>query len=314
MDYKDALYILEIDFNKVEYNSLTLKYLNKQYKKMALKHHPDKNGNTIESNEKFKKINEAYTYLKDELKYMKPEDFCETEENIFNDDQFVYLNVLKNFIKSVFESKYIDVVAKIISDILNTGKKISIKIFEELDKDTTLNIYHFLSKYKKILHLSDDIIDEVRSIVLHKYDNVQIYKLNPSINDLINANFYKLYVEKQLFLVPLWYNESYFDNSGCEIIAICDPVLPNNMHIDDDNNLMVEINLSICETIYEMIKNNEELLIFNIGDKKFTVPLSKLRLIKEQYYFLKGMGLVNVKQDIYDMTNKSDIIVKIILN
>ena len=29
-----------------------------------MRNHPDKNGNTFESNEKFKKISEAYTYLK----------------------------------------------------------------------------------------------------------------------------------------------------------------------------------------------------------------------------------------------------------
>jgi hypothetical protein len=60
-----------------------------------------------------------------------------------------------------------------------------------------------------------------------------------------------------------------------------------------------------------MIKNKEELLVFNIGEKKFSIPLSKLYIMKEQYYCLKSMGLVNVKKDIYDMSDKSDIIVKI---
>ena len=30
---------------------------------MALQNHPDKNGNTVESNNKFKQINDAYHYL-----------------------------------------------------------------------------------------------------------------------------------------------------------------------------------------------------------------------------------------------------------
>ena len=34
-----------------------------------------------------------------------------------------------------------------------------------------------------------------------------VYKLNPSINDLLNNNLYKLYIDEELFLVPLWYNE-----------------------------------------------------------------------------------------------------------
>lgn len=60
MNYNDAFEILEIE----NYEDLTLSNLKKQYRKLALKYHPDKNGNTEISTEKFKKINEAYTYLK----------------------------------------------------------------------------------------------------------------------------------------------------------------------------------------------------------------------------------------------------------
>ena len=38
---------------------------------MALQNHPDKNGNTPESNEKFRQINEAYNYLKREIKIIQ---------------------------------------------------------------------------------------------------------------------------------------------------------------------------------------------------------------------------------------------------
>ena len=58
MNYKKAFEILDIDTNEVNYNDLTLRYLRKKYHKLALQNHPDKNGNTEESNEKFKKINE----------------------------------------------------------------------------------------------------------------------------------------------------------------------------------------------------------------------------------------------------------------
>ena len=307
MNYKTAFEILEIDFSlrDTKYEDLTLEYLKKRYRKMALKYHPDKNGNTEESNEHFKKINEAYNYLRREIKNFKPE--TDEEEEVDN----IYLNVLKNFIKSVMDGNYIDIIAKIVNDILNKGKKISLKLFEDLDKDTALNVYIFLSRYKSILYFSDDLLENVKQMVIQKYDNVEIYKLNPSINNLLHNNFYKLYVQEELYLVPLWHKESYYDGSGCEIIAICDPELPDNIKIDDDNNLIVVLEIYAYQDLSDMIINNQD-ISFNIGDELFSIPLSELYLRKEQYYRLKGKGLVNIKKDLYDLSDKSDIIIRII--
>ena len=306
MDYKLAFEILEIDYTN--FNQLTFEYLKKRYRKLALKYHPDKNGNTKESTEHFKKINEAFNYLKREFHNFNTEN--EKDEEIIDESHSIYLNVLKNFIKSVMEGNYIDVIAKIVNDILIAGKQISLKVFEDLDKDTALNIYIFLSRYKNELHFNDDLLENVKQLVLQKYDNVEIYKLNPSINDLMHNNFYKLYVEEQLYLVPLWHNETYYDGSGCEIIAICHPELPDNIKIDDNNNLIVDIEISAYQDLPEMIINEYE-ISFNIGDIPFSIPLSNLYIKREQYYCLKGKGLVNIKKDIYDISDKSDIIVKI---
>ena len=304
MNLKDALEILEIDS---KYNDLTLEFINKRYRKLALKYHPEKNGDTKESTEHFKKINEAYSYLKNEGLYFADEDENDDEHV---DSHSIYLNVLKNFIKSVMDGEYIDIIAKIVNDILNKGKQISLKIFEDLDKDTALTVYIFLSRYKSILHFNDELLEIVKKMVIQKYDNVEIYKLNPSINDLMYNNFYKLYVQEELYLVPLWHRESYYDGSGCEIIAICEPDLPDNVKIDDDNNLVVDVEIYADNNFINMIENDASLSV-DIGDKIFYIPLSNLYMKKEQYYRIKGEGLVNVKKDLYDLSDKSDIIFRI---
>jgi len=296
MNYKEAFEIFEIDFINTKYEDLTPEYLKKRYRKLALKYHPDKNGNTTKSNERFKKINEAYTYLKKEIKH-----FHHDEEDFINDSQNIYLNVLKNFITSVMDGNYIDIIAKIVNDILITGKHISLKIFEDLDKDTVLNIYIFLSRYKSILYLKDELLEKVKQIVIQKYDNVLIYKLNPSINDLMNNNVYKLYVDDQLYLVPLWHNESYYDGSGCEIIAICEPILPDNIKIDDDNNLIVEIDISVYNDLPEMILQNNS-LSFDIGNNTFSIPLNNLYMKREQNYLIKMINVVVVKKSLIKLS------------
>ena len=308
MNYKNAYEILEIDLIDSNYRNVSLEYLKKQYKKLALKHHPDKNGNTTESNDKFKQINEAYTFLKTEL------NFEEEEQNIDNDDlnSSLYSDILKGFMKTVFEGRYTDILSKIVNDIINAGKKMSVKLFDDLDKDTALHIYTFLSNHRTVLHLNQDILDNIREIVVKKYNNVEVYKLNPTINDLLYNNLYKLYVDNVLYLVPLWHNESYFDGSGCEIIVICEPELPEGLVIDDDNNIFITKEIYGYNNLMNMILLNESIKI-NIGEKIYEIPISNLYMKREQYYKIKNEGLSKIKTDIYDVTEKSNIIVKIVI-
>jgi len=316
MDYKIAFDILEINTYEVTYSDLTLEYLKKKYHKLALKNHPDKNGNTPESNEKFKNINEAYDYLKREIKYHDNEpDINLDESKVDKEDKkqsSVYFEMLKLFMKTILEGKYNEIVSQIVNEIVCGAKKISFKLFEDLDKDTTLNIWSFLSKNQSVLHLSEDVLLEVHEIILQKFQNVKIFKLNPSINDLFNNNLYKLYVDDKLYLVPLWCNEVYFDGSGCEIIVLCEPELPENVTIDDNNNIYTEIIVNIQVDLYKLLKNEMNIVI-NIGEKDFMIPLSELFIKKDQFFKIKNQGLSKITNDIYDVSEKNDIIVKVSL-
>jgi hypothetical protein len=188
----------------------------------------------------------------------------------------------------------------------------SVKLFDDLDKDTALHIYTFLSNHRTVLHLNQDILDNIREIVVKKYNNVEVYKLNPTINDLLDNNLYKLYVDNVLYLVPLWHNESYFDGSGCEIIVICEPELPEGLVIDDDNNIFITKEIYGYNNLMNMILLNESIKI-NIGEKIYEIPISNLYMKREQYYKIKNEGLAKIKTDIYDVTEKSNIIVKIVI-
>ena len=302
MNYKDAFNILEIDFVNEKYQDITLDYLKKQYRKLALKNHPDKNGNTYESNEKFKRINEAYHYLKKEMKHL---DF---EEDVSNSSS-LYYDILNGFIKTVFEGNSDELLTKAVNDIMSSGKRISVKMFDNLDKDSAFNIYTFLSNNRSILHLSNDLLNTIREIVVKKYDNVEVYKLNPTINDLVNNNLYKLYINEQLFLVPLWHNESYFDISGCEIIVICDPELEKGVTIDDDNNICIETTIE-GKNISELIENNASITI-QLGNKSISIPISNIYMKKEQIYRIKSEGLPKDNSNMYDVYEKTDLIVNI---
>jgi hypothetical protein len=307
MDYQKAFKILEIDLTKTDFKDVTITFLKKKYHKLALQHHPDKNGNTCESNEQLQKINEAYDYLKREIHYINP-DFIE-EYSDSSQDQ--YYDILKLFMKEMLDGKYNNLFLNIVQDIVIGCKKISLKLFENLDKENSINIYIFLSKYKNIFHLTQDILDDIKEMVIQKYDTVEIYKLNPTITDLLNNHFYKLYVKNELYLVPLWHDEVYFDNSGNEIIVLCEPELPENIKIDDDHNIYVEKSISLHSELSELILN-EATTSITIGDNSFDILVSNLWMKREQYYRIKNQGIPK-SDDIYNISEKSDIIVKIII-
>ena len=321
MNYCTAFKILEFDISKKNTKDITLHKLKKHYHKLALQYHPDKNGNTIESNEKFKQIQEAYYYLKKELQFLDLDnknnehyEQYEEEKNTSNQNMPIYMDILHLFMKGILEGKYDEAISKIIQDIVTGCKKISVSLFENLDKDTCMSIYNFLSKYRFVLHLKNSILEGVREIVQQKFENVLIYKLNPSINDLMNNNIYKLNVNDQICYVPLWINESYFDVSGCEVIVLCEPDIPNNILIDDNNNIHLVREISITDELIHLITGNTNLKI-ELAGKVFEIPVEELYMKKEQIYVIKNAGLFIF--DDFDVNNtyseKTDIFVKVIL-
>jgi hypothetical protein len=320
MDYHKAFNILEIDITKITTKDITLVKLKKKYHKLALQNHPDKNGNTIESTEKFRQIHEAYEYLKNELQLEEDTNNKESMDNVDERNDAAknmpqYIDILQLFMKTMLEGKYTTIISKIIEDIVSGCSKITLKLLEDLDKDTCMNIYIFLSNNRSALHLNDSILETMREIVQQKFDNVFIYKLNPSLQDLLNNNIYKLNIQDQICYVPLWISESYFDISGCEIIALCEPEIPSNISIDEYNNIYVTCEISIMCELQNLIMNN---LNYNLKlcDKYFEIQLENLYIKKEQKYTIKNVGLSknNITDNLLDNFSnleKADIIVTI---
>lgn len=321
MNYRKAIDILEIDINNIEFKSTSSVYIKRCYHKQALKYHPDKNGNTPESTERFKLINEAYEFLKRE------DDILNSNSNINHTDESssVYKDILQLFLKGILDGKYSESISTIIKEIIlnfsEVKKMASLKMFDGLDKETTINIYNFLSKYRSLFHFSNDFLDKVKDIIIRKHDDIMVYVLNPCIDDLLNNNVYKLYVEEELYLVPLWHSEMYFDvkqreietketKDIKEIIVLCDPELPTNITIDEDNNLYVEVNLNVSD-ISLFLSSSKIMKVF-IGKKELDIPLCELYIRDTQIYRIKNQGLTKIQEiDIYDISDKCDIIVKI---
>ena len=228
---------MEDAFDIFEIYSLNIskEELKKKYYKLALLYHPDKHQNSIESNEKFKKITEAYELLKREI-----EDDNELEENIsMNYSSFLNLFLNNNTFLS-----------SIINYLLNDYENITIQLFEGINKTVALEVYNFILKNKEILHISNDLVDILKNIIIDKYKDVNIYILKPSLDELFNDRIYKLVIDENTYYVPLWHNELEFDG---DIIVKCIPELPENIIIDENNNIHIHLKLVFSN---ELLDNN----------------------------------------------------------
>ena len=314
MDIKQALDILEIDLNETKLTNLTHEYVRKKYHRLALINHPDKNGNSLEAKNKFQKINEAYEYLSKELHTTNdPMEFVSSDTNQRENSMYIYL--LSLFIGSIIDGPNAwnkDAIKNVIKEIVTLGKNISLeRIFLELDKDSAIEVYNFICKYKHILHISTETLEFVSLLIKKKYKNDRVFILNPSITDLLDSNIFKLYVDEQLYLVPLWHNELYFDSEDGDIIVLCNPELPENITIDEDNNIHIEKEINGSLKLLELIENLEFVSFF-IGERSFSIPINNLYMKKEQIYRMVGQGISNViENDMYNISCKADIIVKI---
>ena len=302
MDLQEALHILEIE----NISNVSLEYLKKKYHKLALQNHPDKNGNTIESKERFQRINESYEVLKREISIINNNsDENSNSINTGNTGNTGYNAILHLFIDGILKGKYNEYISSIIKDIVSGCKEISLKLFEDMDKDQSLAVYNFIIKYKYILHMQDETLEKVKTILLDKFKDMQIYCLNPSLKDLFQNNVYKLNIEGVLYFVPLWHSELHFNP---DIIVKCYPELPDNVAIDEDNNIIVTERISFTFSLL-----NERFRTIKIGDMSFDIPIDQLFMRPFQTYVLKNQGISKiVENDIHSVEEKADIIIRII--
>jgi len=329
MYLQDALKILE--FENRSYSNITLEKLKRQYHKLALQNHPDKNGNTIESTTHFQQINEAYELLKREITIIENPEYNEDRNE---PPSTAYTFIVNLFIDGLLKGTYNEFISTIIKNIVNGCTNISLKLFDDLDKENALSVYNFIFKYQTILHISEETLNKIKDIIHDKYKNVKIYILNPTIDDLFDNNIYKLDVNGEKYFVPLWHNELYFDeivpesidakidtktdNSETtapnEIIVKCIPDLPENMYIDEDNNLFVSVNIPFTFSLI-----SQELITVKIGKREFYLPICKLFIAPVQTYIMKGDGISRINElnkdnstnTIYNIDSKGDINIKI---
>jgi hypothetical protein len=254
---------------------LSLKELNKRYHLLALRHHPDKLGRLSpdehkenadendehDSTEKFKEINDAHKRI---LNYFYS---SHGETGKYNTD-IGYDSILQLFINTILvkmssSSANTDAIQTLIHQIITKGIQSAIKMFRSMDKHAIITIYDILSKHQELFGISRDTLDELTTIMEEKTSGDIVIHVNPSLLDMLLDRVYILQECGHTYYIPLWHSELHFKIKGTtldddadhygEVIVLCDPELPENVTIDDNNNIYISLDVNICDLFREQV-------------------------------------------------------------
>jgi hypothetical protein len=302
MNYETACYELGIDKSI----DITIELLKKQYKMQALRYHPDKN-DSPDSSEKFQRINNAYQYLLKRMEFIDSDDDEDYDEQVEEETKTGYRWVLYKFLKNILTTSNDNMLFyKIIEKISTTCENKSLETLEKIDKQRLIKIYEILNKYKHAFHFSNDFFNKVDDIIKRKIEGDECIILNPTIDDLFENNLYKLKVDDITYIIPLWHHELVYDHSGNDLYVKCNPILDNNIRIDDKNNIHIDLVCNISDILGNTTLN------FNISKRSFSLIINELRIIKKQRIILYEMGISKINtNEIYNISKKSDIIVNL---
>jgi len=324
----------------------SLNELNKRYRMLALKHHPDKNiDNHVGGSNKdkteygvednsyqddiFKDINDAHKKVKN---YYFNEDNTSEYFNTDNEDKSDDYNSIFNiFINSLIckiskkTNTATDNITTIVQAILCKGIQSAVLLFRNMDKHSCIAIYDILSTNQELFSISQEIIQELNEVVESKFENDVIIKLNPTLSDMLLDKVYVLNESGHSYYIPLWHTQLHFkykyqtndnndnndiQNSDAELIVICEPEVPKNVTIDENNHIYINIDVNICE----LFKNQEMTVIIDEETKKhgFEYKLYardvSFQSNKKQCVRLYGSnGLASVYTSVYTTTsNRND--------
>jgi len=304
MNYKKACENLNINISE----EITTEILKRQYRSLALKYHPDKNPQD-DTVAKFQEIQESYVFLMKYKDFMDTDssDDCYDDEDETSENKGNYKTVLFSFLKNILiPDNRNKLFYTILKQVASTCESNALEILSKVEKQNLIKIYEIIERYREVLHFTEDFVIKIKEILNEKVKDDECIILNPTIDDLFENNLYKLKVNGFTYVVPLWHNELVYDSSGNDVYVKCVPVLPENIELDDKNNIHY-----IYESNIQDLWDKEYLTI-HVGSLRFFIRRDTLKIKEEQtvIFSKQGISRINTK-NIYDVSNKGDVIVTV---
>jgi curved DNA-binding protein CbpA len=312
MNIKDARTMLGVS------RDFSLEELNKRFRILALRLHPDKNGNTPEATAAFQELNAAYRLLLPGVND-RTNKYSGAGADA-NADIETYSNIFMNFMKSLFRSErnpqqddadgvnpiLLDLLHRIVHDYASGSVNAAL---DSLDPSVLFQLYDTLEQYNAAVSMDARVFEEITRTLREKMQKNNIIVLRPSLKDVLQNNISVLQYEGQTFYVPLWHSELHYrvEGSDKQLIVKCVPVLPDHMSIDANNELRIDVRADIRELLN---RSGGVLRIPLYDDECVELKVGDLHIKSGQIIVLQnnkfGISLI-CSNDIYEVKNKAPI-------
>jgi hypothetical protein len=213
---------------------------------------------------------------------------------------------LKNILR---EENRIKLLHTILGMVTTACEKTLLENLEKLDNAVLTRIYEIANSYKDVLHIEEDILNKIQIIISSKKKNEECIILNPLIDDLMDNNLYKMTVNGNTIIIPLWHHDLLYDNSGGDINVKCLPILPDNVRLDEENN----IHVNVIYAIQDVWK--EKYVAIHVGKYIYPLEISLLKLMEDQTVIFVKQGISKINTvSVYDVSKKSDVYIHVKLS
>lgn len=158
-NYEKSCRILNISTDNE--NDISSKILNRQYRKMSLLYHPDKNFNN--TSEKFYEISNAYEYLEKYLGYIDDDNYYDIEEE--EEEEIHWSMNYKNRIFHFFDETIINKILHQVNYIYSMNEEDIIKYFKTIDKRKIIYIYKILYINRNKFNIPNSLLSFLSNIL-----------------------------------------------------------------------------------------------------------------------------------------------------
>lgn len=277
-----------------------------------MKYHPDK-CKLPDANARFIEIREAYLVLLHAN---------HTSASGEGEDGLSYGAIFASFVKTVVKvwkepDKETHLYHLILVKVVGVCEHQALEYLRKIDRSKLAKVLALAKMHADVFGFSAEFVDELERMVSGANANandddvsadINRIFLNPLLEDLLADNLYRLNWKGESLIVPMWHHETSFDVYSGTLDVVCSPVLPPNVELDEDNTLVVTAEY-YASSLLGQIETTIE-----VGQKRLSVSVSELRMVREQWVVFEGQGVAAMNvDDVYDVLVRRPIKVRVLL-